>query len=68
MKIKITDKDRVDWLIAGGYCPAEWRQPKFPLDNGHVSKNGLVFVGNGNRKTIDKLIKKIDKFIKKSLK
>lgn len=44
------DKARLDWLIAGGYAPAECRA-------GLPKANGMIFVGPATRATIDVAMK-----------
>lgn len=48
------DRRRLEWLIAGGYTPANWRAWT-PAD-GPASNfpNGQVMVSHGDRATIDK--------------
>jgi len=54
---KITDTDRVEFLIAGGYCPAQWRPAtREELRAGRGRENGQIMIGIGNRKTIDAAI------------
>lgn len=50
----ITDTDRLNWLIAGGYCPAEWRPAtREELRAGWGRDNGQIMIGLGDRRTID---------------
>jgi hypothetical protein len=47
------DTKILEWLIANGYGPAEWRAatPE-DLRAGRGRENGMVFVGNCTRETI----------------
>lgn len=52
--IELTDTDRLEWLIAGGYCPSEWRPAtREELRAGLGRENGQIMTGLGDRKTID---------------
>lgn len=53
--MKITDKQRLEWLIKKGYTPCRWRYPRDPME--HVGTNGMVWVGPGKRKEIDKAMR-----------
>lgn len=49
-----TDTERLEFLIAGGYAPAEWRAATWrELHLGMHMDNGMILVGPASRKTID---------------
>mgnify|MGYP006992414206 CR=1 FL=1 len=58
MSEPLTDTQRLDWLIANGYCPARWREWTGEDDEKLPERNGMVFVGWGEREQIDKAIRR----------
>jgi hypothetical protein len=46
-----TDTERLNWLIANGYTPAKWKCPQTAEEV--KDRNGLVYVGLGERDQID---------------
>lgn len=48
----INDTLRLEWLIANGYTPAKWRKRR--EGDAEMVANGMVRVGRGTRREIDR--------------
>lgn len=56
-----TDTEMLDWLIRGGYCPAQWRPATMEeLRAGLHRENGMIFLGLGDRSTIAKAMGRVE--------
>lgn len=49
-----TDTERLDFLIDGGYAPAEWRSATWEeCRRGMCKENGMILMAPASRKSID---------------
>lgn len=49
----MTATEFVDTCIEQQWCPGYWREPLSPIEHLEISRNGLFFVGPGDRPRID---------------